>query len=649
MWHEAKKQERKIHGIIVDYRKRAERRREFYEKIKQDPTQFLRVHAAACKIHLDPAVALAAEGPGTMMPWQGDTSVMIDRFDARAHLDFISGQSVISAISPTPQEPDEDKCFYERYRTLVQNEGAGISEEQCLNQIRVDEMFPDVTGQKPNDDKEKLKGKRAAIGFSYDDGSKEAGEEEDEEEEGEDSQDSDDDSSSDTSLSDIDIDINVDVDELTDEQKAELNSVGERYGMKPNEYVRMLERDKHELDMQKRFKEIEEEKALYSGRKSRRERRMLVEKRLRARGDDKLSPPSYASRDSPTYQDYRHSRSRSRSRSTTPEDTGKVTFITSFGEEQEEERKERLAGTQGSGKAAAASTKASKSLSGSESHAKSRHHRHSPSSSSSRSRSRSPARGRPRYHSRSRSSSRSSSRGRHRRGSSSSRSYSRSRSRSRSRSPHRGYRRSRSRSADRHGASHHSYNRYRRSRSKSPIRSSHGWAGRPRSRSRSRDRYRARSRSRSPERRNRHLQSPGSVKSKRSGESSVGKTPGSVDKKQLTPKERLKLKMQKALNKQHKADKIKQNQKQSAKEQEQMEREEELREMTRQFRYKEQERRDRDRSEKAWRGRAHNPPRSRSRSRSPERRRRSGRDRYSPARGRSRSRSYSPRPAQYRY
>ena len=28
--------------------------------------------------------------------------------------------------------------------------------------------------------------------------------------------------------------------------------------------VRMLEKDKHELDMQKRFKEIEEEKALYS-------------------------------------------------------------------------------------------------------------------------------------------------------------------------------------------------------------------------------------------------------------------------------------------------------------------------------------------------------------------------------------------------
>lgn len=33
MWHEARRQERKIRGMLVDYRKRAERRRDFYEKI----------------------------------------------------------------------------------------------------------------------------------------------------------------------------------------------------------------------------------------------------------------------------------------------------------------------------------------------------------------------------------------------------------------------------------------------------------------------------------------------------------------------------------------------------------------------------------------------------------------------------------------
>lgn len=33
MWHEARRQERKIRGLMVDYKRRAERRREYYEKI----------------------------------------------------------------------------------------------------------------------------------------------------------------------------------------------------------------------------------------------------------------------------------------------------------------------------------------------------------------------------------------------------------------------------------------------------------------------------------------------------------------------------------------------------------------------------------------------------------------------------------------
>ena len=46
MWHEARRQERVVKGMIVDYRKRAERRRNYYEKTKQDPTQFLQVSVA---------------------------------------------------------------------------------------------------------------------------------------------------------------------------------------------------------------------------------------------------------------------------------------------------------------------------------------------------------------------------------------------------------------------------------------------------------------------------------------------------------------------------------------------------------------------------------------------------------------------------
>jgi splicing factor, arginine/serine-rich 16 len=73
MWHEARKQEKKIRGMIVDYRKRADRRKEFYEKIvsrrhvskfvsvctnvfhpqRADPVQFLQLHGRKSKIHYD--------------------------------------------------------------------------------------------------------------------------------------------------------------------------------------------------------------------------------------------------------------------------------------------------------------------------------------------------------------------------------------------------------------------------------------------------------------------------------------------------------------------------------------------------------------------------------------------------------------------
>ncbi|MEQ2207722.1 hypothetical protein XENOCAPTIV_017512 [Xenoophorus captivus] len=79
--------------MMVDYKRRGERRREYYEKIslslvlcffiflhavccvhlalllsrqKKDPAQFLQVHGRSYKIHLDPAVALAAESPANM-------------------------------------------------------------------------------------------------------------------------------------------------------------------------------------------------------------------------------------------------------------------------------------------------------------------------------------------------------------------------------------------------------------------------------------------------------------------------------------------------------------------------------------------------------------------------------------------------------
>lgn len=60
------------------------------------------------------------------MPWQGDQSNMIDRFDVRAHLDFIPDVKAPD-IPPEELNQEERHCNYERYRILAQNVFLGIS------------------------------------------------------------------------------------------------------------------------------------------------------------------------------------------------------------------------------------------------------------------------------------------------------------------------------------------------------------------------------------------------------------------------------------------------------------------------------------------------------------------------------------------
>uniref|UniRef100_A0A8C5THC3 CLK4 associating serine/arginine rich protein n=1 Tax=Malurus cyaneus samueli TaxID=2593467 RepID=A0A8C5THC3_9PASS len=205
--------------------------------------------------HLDSAVALAAESPVNMMPWQGDTNNMIDRFDVRAHLDFIP------MYTPTLLTPrtgsDERKCNYERYR-------GPISEEQCLYQIYIDELYGGL--QKPNEDeKKKLAEKKASIGYTYEDSTVEELENSLEKRPG-DEEDSEEDSNTDEDEVIPDIDVEVDVDELNQEQVADLNKQATTYGMAEGDFVRMLRKDKEEAEAIKNAKALEEEKAMYSVR-----------------------------------------------------------------------------------------------------------------------------------------------------------------------------------------------------------------------------------------------------------------------------------------------------------------------------------------------------------------------------------------------
>uniref|UniRef100_A0A8D0DMJ6 CLK4 associating serine/arginine rich protein n=1 Tax=Salvator merianae TaxID=96440 RepID=A0A8D0DMJ6_SALMN len=634
MWHEARKHERKLRGMMVDYKKRAERRREYYEKIKKDPAQFLQVHGRACKVHLDSAVALAAESPVNMMPWQGDANNMIDRFDVRAHLDYIPMYTppLLNPISPE-QESDERKCNYERYRGLVQNDFAGISEEQCLYQIYIDELYGGL--QKPNEDeKKKLSEKKASIGYTYEDStvaelenpSEKRAEEEDSEEE----------SNTDEDEVIPDIDVEVDVDELNQEQVTDLNKQATTYGMAEGDFVRMLRKDKEEAEAIKHAKALEEEKAMYSGRRSRRQRREFREKRLKGR---KISPPSYARRDSPTYDPYKRSpsestsESRSRSRSPSPSHEEKITFITSFGGSDEEAVASQAGGTPRK----ATSLSKARSFPGQQGSAAAGHsassRRRSSSSSSTASTSSS-------------SSSRSSSRshrasGYHRAsryGRSRSHRYSRSRSRSRRYSAggsRDGRRHSRSRSTER-GWRYSSRRRSRsHSRSGERYRWSSGKGGRPWSSSRSsrsESESRSRSRSASPAREKplRPAASPAVGEKLKKAETAAGKETGAA-KPKLTPQEKLKLRMQKALNRQFKADKKAAQEKMMQQEHERQEREDELRAMARKIRMKERERREKEREE--WERQYSRQSRSPSPRYSRE---------YSSARRHSRSRSRSP-------
>ncbi|XP_029374018.1 CLK4-associating serine/arginine rich protein [Echeneis naucrates] len=634
MWQEARKHERKLRGMMVDYKRRGERRREYYEKIKKDPAQFLQVHGRAYKIHLDPAVALAAESPINMMPWQGDANNMIDRFDVRAHLDYIPTYTPPLLSTSTPeQEMEERKCNYERYRGLVQNDFANISEEQCLYQIYLDELYGGL--QKPNEEeKKKLAEKKATIGYTYEDSTvTEPDPQSDKDEENSENSESEEDEGI------PDIDVEVDVDELNQEQVLDLNKMATPYGMAEGDFVRMLRKDKEEVEAIKHAKALEAEKAMYSGRRSRRQRREFREKRLKGR---QISPPSYARRDSPTYDPYKRpesessSESRSRSRSPGPE---KITFITSFGGSDDEaapatqtvphsghapSNLQHPAGhSRGSRRRRSSSSRSpsssSRSSSRSSSHSSSRSRRARRGRTGRdgrRSRSRSWSRRRSRSHSRGRGGNGGGGSWR-RRDWTRSRSNDRDRERDRDRRRYSARRRTRSRSSSRQGAS-----------SRRGCRSSGGHRrGDSKSRSPSQSSSRP-NHSPSPGQRGAHPTSMAVSEKLRKPDTPGGKETGAA-KPKMTPQERLKLRMQKALNKQSKADKKAAQVKIQQQEHKRQEREGELRAMARKIRMKERERREKERDE--WErqygrqshspspskyGREHNSYRRRSRSRS---------------------------------
>ncbi|XP_018319912.1 CLK4-associating serine/arginine rich protein isoform X2 [Agrilus planipennis] len=246
------------------------------------------------------------------MPWQGQADNLIDRFDVRAHLDYIPLVKKQEDVDELTYE--ERQVNYERYRVIAQNSFLGIQEEKFLKQLQLEEQF----GYTEPESKKKKSG-GVSIGFNYEEGTAPTQSvpplEESEEE---------------NSDSDLDVDLYINVSKIDQQQAHEMNKHGLGYGMSSNDFYSFLTNDMEEAESNRLAREEEHEKALFSGRKSRRERRAHRERRLANRV---ISPPSYAARTSPTYPSFRESKSPSHSPS--PENTGKITYITSFGGEDD--------------------------------------------------------------------------------------------------------------------------------------------------------------------------------------------------------------------------------------------------------------------------------------------------------------------------
>ncbi|KAF9584967.1 hypothetical protein BGW38_004450 [Lunasporangiospora selenospora] len=136
MWKTVVKEEKRIKDLLENTRRRAQRRRAYYESRLGDPMQLLRVSGTASKLVTNPEMYSFHEDSDNLMPWPGDSSVKIDRFDGRALLDFLPSDPRPMVESGLRIERDEDgigdELRFERWQDLVDKARLGLSEEQCI-------------------------------------------------------------------------------------------------------------------------------------------------------------------------------------------------------------------------------------------------------------------------------------------------------------------------------------------------------------------------------------------------------------------------------------------------------------------------------------------------------------------------------------
>ncbi|CAL8468559.1 g8099 [Coccomyxa elongata] len=132
-YHEARAQVKKLKTISDDKRRKSERAAELATIEAENPLHALRIDGRAVKLRRNQDAYAAAETLASMIPWNGDTEKMIDRFDGRALLDFYKEPDPRTQYRQTEAEQElEELVNFEAFRDLVKMLQLGISEETAI-------------------------------------------------------------------------------------------------------------------------------------------------------------------------------------------------------------------------------------------------------------------------------------------------------------------------------------------------------------------------------------------------------------------------------------------------------------------------------------------------------------------------------------
>jgi len=312
--------------MMYQARKRAEKKKEINLSRFSDPLQSLRITNSGYEVVLDSREYNLTEAGQNLMPWAGDTTKMMDKYDGRALLASVPNWSTIRTVSEETIDPS--LLNFERYHLLVEASKTDLHETLVLKKAK-DEPVPDMKNaptqrdmdrSQQNPFKEKEHKKPAAnqyseVRFDYATGATteittKAKEEHHHEEP----------TSSSTNAV-------VLMEETPMDREEAVNLIGKRFGI--TQYCKLVKKENRAVLDEKHKTEAEQ---LHNSTKlNRRERRKLRDKDRR-RKSERLG------RTSPNYDPFRatrSSRSNSRSRSRSPDRSGAPRggtgkFITEF-------------------------------------------------------------------------------------------------------------------------------------------------------------------------------------------------------------------------------------------------------------------------------------------------------------------------------